>query len=104
VAICPNHSNFHRCSFNLSPTDLFHLFEATRNAGRAARGDRVAGRVQNLKGNLISERIPVNTNLDGAREPVCLYPDPGRAKNEGVGDRTVIVVLGMPPDPQTGGG
>ena len=34
---------------------------------------------------------------------MCLYPDPSRAKNEGVGDRAVIVALGVPPDPQTGG-
>ena len=57
-----------------------------------------------MKGNLISERVAVNANLDGACEPVCLYPDPGSTKDEGVGDRAVIVALGVPPNSQTGGG
>lgn len=34
---------------------------------------------------------------------MCLYPDPGRGKDEGIGDRAVVVALGVPPDPQTGG-
>jgi hypothetical protein len=81
-----------------------HSFEATRDARCAARHNQVTVGVEDFKGNCISERVPVNTDLDGAGESVCLYPDPGRAKNEGVGDRAVIVALGVPPDTQTGRG
>ena len=83
---------------------LPHSFEATRDACRAARHNLVTVGVEDLKGNCISEGVPVNTDLDGAGESVCLYPDPGGAKNEGVGDRAVIVALGVPPGTQTGRG
>src|SRR5437879_13814227 len=81
-----------------------HSFEATRDARCAARHNQVTVGVEDFKGNCISERVPVNTDLDGAGESVCLYPDAGRAKYEGVGDRAVIVALGVPPGPQTGRG
>src|SRR5450759_4498704 len=81
-----------------------HSFEATRDARCAARHNQVTVGVEDFKGNCISERVPVNTDLDGAGESVCLYPDPGRAKNERVGDRAVIVALGVPPGTQTGRG
>jgi hypothetical protein len=81
-----------------------HSFEATRDARCAARHNKVTVGVEDFKGNCISERVPVNTDLDGAGESVCLYPDPGRAKNECFGDRAVIVVVGVPPGTQTGRG
>lgn len=62
-----------------------HSFEANRDARCAARHNQVTVGVEDFKGNCISERISVNTDLDGAGESVCLYPDPGRAKNEDVG-------------------
>jgi hypothetical protein len=83
---------------------LFTSFEAVSHARSAARRDGVAGCVQNLKGNCFNELVRIDTDLDGSRESVCLYPNPGRAKDEGVGDRGVIVALGVPPDPQAGGG
>ena len=79
-----------------------HSFEAARDARCAARRNQVSVGVEDFKGNCVNERISVNTDLDGAGESVCLYPDPGRAKNEGVGDRAVIVALGMLPGTQAG--
>ena len=40
-----------------------------------------------------------------ARVSLCrLRPDPGGAKNEGLGYRAVIVAVDVPPDTQTGRG
>lgn len=71
-----------------------------RDGRAAARRDWVAGRVEDLKGNLISERVPIITNLDGPHEPVCRYQGSGSTKDEGVGHSGVIVPLCVPPDPQ----
>jgi hypothetical protein len=79
-----------------------HSFEATRDARCAARHNQVTVGIEDFKGDFISESISVNTDLDSAGESVRLYPDPGSAKNEGVGDRAVIVALGMPPGTQAG--
>jgi hypothetical protein len=73
------------------------LFDATRDARGAACHNHVTVGVEDLKGNCFSERVPVGTDLDGAGESVCLYPDPGRAKDEGVGDRAVVVAMDVPP-------
>ena len=81
-----------------------HLFEATRDARGTAGHNHVTVGVEDFKGNCISERVPVNTDLDGAGESVCLFSDSGRAKNEGIGDRAVIVAMGVPPCTQTGRG
>src|SRR6266404_5325048 len=91
-------------SFPPLPPIFPHSFETTRDARCAARHNHVTVGVEDFKSNCISERVPVNTDLDGAGESMCLYPDPGRAKNEGVGDRPVIVALGVPPGTQTGRG
>jgi len=40
--------------------------------------------VEDFKGNFISERVPVNTDLDGAGESVWSVSRPRQAKNEGV--------------------
>jgi hypothetical protein len=78
----------------------FHSFHAMSDGRAAAGRDWVTGRVADLKGNLISERIPVITNLDGPHESVCRYQVPGSTKDEGVGHSGVIMALCVPPDPQ----
>ena len=97
-------SPLHGLSLPPLPPISPHSFEATCDARCAARHNHVTVGIEDFKGNCISERVPVNTDLDSAGESVCLYPDPGRAKNEGVGDRAVIVALGVPPGTQTGRG
>ena len=77
-----------------------HSFHATSNTRAAACGDLIAAGVEDLKGNLVSERVSVNTYLDRPREPVRLYPGPSSTKDEGVAHRGVIVALCVPPDPQ----
>jgi len=82
-------------------TDLSpESFHATPDTCAAACRDLIAAGVEDLKGNLINERVSVKTYPDRPREPVRLYPSPSSTKNEGVAHRGVIVALCVPPDPQ----
>jgi hypothetical protein len=90
---------------NFRSHSSFQLYSRRFCDGRGtARRDGVASRVQNLKGHIVSECLPVDTHLDGACESMCLYPHPGSTKNERVCDRAVILALGVPPSTQTGSG
>ena len=82
-------------------TELFpESFHAASDTRAAACHNLIAAGVEDLKGNLINERVSVNTYLDRPREPVRLYPGPSSTKDEGVAHRGVIVALCVPPDPQ----
>jgi hypothetical protein len=89
--------NSHDFHADQSSTNSFH---ASREGRTAARPDFVVGCVEDLKGNLINERVSVSTNPDGPRVPVFLYQGPGSTKDEGLGHRAVIVPLCVPPDPR----
>jgi hypothetical protein len=72
-------------------------FEATRDARSAAGRDCVTAGVQDFKLNLIGELVRVVIDLDGPREPVCLYPGSGGAENELLGHRAVGMTLCVSP-------
>jgi hypothetical protein len=59
-----------------------HSFEACRGGGAAARHNQVAIGVEDLERNCIGEIVGVVTDLDGPREPVCLYPVSGGANTK----------------------
>jgi hypothetical protein len=75
-----------------------YSFEATPDARCTARHNHVTVGVEDLKRNCIGELVLVITDLDGPREPVCLRPGAGSAKNEGLGHRAVSVAVRVPPD------
>ena len=79
-------------------------FHSTSDTCAAARHNLVTAGVEDLKRNCIGELIAVVTNVDGAGESVCLYPDPGGTKNEDLGYCAIRVALGVPPDTQSGSG
>src|SRR5215510_10870143 len=79
-----------------------HSFEATTGTRAAARRNQVTVDVEDFKHNCVGELVRVATELDGTREPVCLYPGSGGAKNEGFGDCAVRVAVCVPPDTQVG--
>src|SRR5437773_832291 len=51
-----------------------HSFEATTGTRAAARRNQVTVGVEDFKRNCVGELVRVATELDGTREPVCLYP------------------------------
>ena len=79
-----------------------HSFEAIGDARGAARRNQVTGCSEDFKINYIGEPVSIITDLDGPREPVCLYPGSGGAKNEGLGHCAVRVALCVPPDTKVG--
>jgi hypothetical protein len=85
-----------------SDQSFSHSFEATPVTRGAARSNQVTVGVHDLKRNCIRELIRVATELDGTCQPVCLYPDSGGAKNEGLGHCAVIVAACVPPDTDAG--
>ena len=96
-----------RTSSPLHDSHYFHFdrsfpesFHATSDTRTAARHNLITVGVEDLKGNLINERVSFNTYLDRTREPVRLYPGPSSTKDEGVAHRGVIVALCVPPYPQ----
>jgi hypothetical protein len=95
-------SPLHGLSLAPALSNLSHSFESSRGTCAAARHNEVTVGVEDFKGNCISERISVNTDLDGPRKPVCLYPVSGWAKDEGLGDCTVTMALRVPPDTEAG--
>lgn len=85
-----------------SDQSFSHSFEATPGTRAAARCNQVTVGVHDLKRNSIGELIRVASELDGTRQPVCLYPDSGGAKNEGLGHCAVVVAACVPPDTDAG--
>lgn len=79
-------------------------FHSTSDTCAAARHNLVTAGVEDLKRNCIGELIAVVTDVDGAGESVCLYPDPGGTKNEDLGYCAIRVALGVLPDTQSGSG
>ena len=77
-----------------------HSFEATTGTRAAARRNQVTVGVEDFKRNCVGELVRVATELDGTREPVCLYPGSGGAEDEGLGHRAVSVAACVPPDTQ----
>src|SRR6476660_3503860 len=67
--------------------NLSHSLEASRDASGAAPHNHVTVGVEDFKRNRIRELVPVLADLDGSREPVCLYPGSSGAKNECFGHR-----------------
>src|SRR5437667_4117282 len=68
-----------------------HSFEATRDARATARNNQVTVGIEDFKRNCIGERVPIDSDLDNARQSVCLRPGASGAKNEGLGHRAVTV-------------
>ena len=79
-----------------------HSFEATTGTRAAARRNQVTVGVEDFKRNCVGELVRVATELDGTREPVCLYPGSGGTKNEGLGHCAVRVAVCVPPDTDAG--
>src|SRR5215472_8261746 len=79
-----------------------HSFEATTGTCAAACRNQVTVGVEDFKRNCVGELVRVATELYGTREPVCLYPGSGGAKNEGLGHCAVLVAVCVPPDTQVG--
>jgi hypothetical protein len=91
----------------INPTtnpDFPHSIEATRDACGAARRNQIPCCVKNFEFYGIGELVPAVTELDGPREPVCLYPRSRGAKNEDLGHGAVSVALCVPPDTHAGSG
>src|SRR5215467_10353844 len=79
-----------------------HSFEATTGTCAAACRNQVTVGVEDFNRNCVGEFVRAATELDGTREPVCLYPGSGGAKNEGLGHCAVRVAVCVPPDTQVG--
>ena len=79
-----------------------HSFHATPDTRGAARHNLITVGVEDLKRNRIGELVPVVTDVDGPREPVCLYPGSGGAKDKGLGHCAIRVAIRVPPHAQTG--
>src|SRR5262249_21767598 len=79
-----------------------YSFEATTGTCAAAFRNQVMVGVEDFKCNCVGELVRVATELDGTREPVCLYPGSGGAENEGLGHCAVRVAVCVPPDTDAG--
>src|SRR5437667_7409645 len=90
-------SPLHWLSLPSAPTNFPHSFEATTGTRAAARRNQVTVGVEDFKRNCVGELVRVATELDGTREPVCLYPGSGGTKNEGLGHCAVRVAVCVPP-------